>query len=163
MASCNLKINIVGYVGLSIDFLLHLIIKSKKLWRIQKLMQILRYIYIVFRSFPLKRNVTSICCCRSWIWFCCLLLVCFVALLFAMLDCWDESCFLGWYLHPSVHPLFIAQIWSFAEIPLVLNHCRFFMSMNIVSFLPCCISESQTSHPAIDGRGRANAGKSMCD
>ena len=54
MASCNLKINIVGYVGLSIDFLLHLIIKSKKFWRIQKLMQILRYsIYIALRSFPL--------------------------------------------------------------------------------------------------------------
>ena len=32
MAGCNLKINIVGCVGLSsIDFLFHLIIKSKKL------------------------------------------------------------------------------------------------------------------------------------
>ena len=29
MAGCNLKINIVGYVGLSIDFLLQLTIKSK--------------------------------------------------------------------------------------------------------------------------------------
>ena len=29
MAGCNLKINIVGYAGLSKDFLLHLIIKSK--------------------------------------------------------------------------------------------------------------------------------------
>jgi len=31
------------------------------------------------------------------------------------------------------------------------------MSINIVSFLPWCISESQTSHPAIDSGG-ANAG-----
>jgi len=61
-------------------------------------------------------------------------------------------------LRPSVHPFFIAQIWSFAEIPSVLNCCRFFISINIVSFLvPWCISESQPSRPAIDGRGRANA------
>ena len=88
MAGCNLKINIVGYVGLSIDFLLYLIIKSKKLWRIQKLMQILLYIYCPLLISPLK--VYNIDQLLSFMNLILLLASCLVALLFAMIDCWHR-------------------------------------------------------------------------
>ena len=67
MAGCNLKTNIVGYVGLSIDFLLHLIIKSKKIVMHTKI----ETNSLIYKYCPphisLKRYVTllRICCHRS--------------------------------------------------------------------------------------------------
>ena len=88
MDGCNLKVNIVGYVGLNIDFLLHLRVKIVTHTKIDA--NSLIYFYIALRTFPPKRYVTSISCRCSWIWFCWLLLVCFVALLFAIIDRWHR-------------------------------------------------------------------------
>lgn len=64
----------------------------------------------------------------------------------------QDSGFRGGNLYPTMHPLFVAEV-LLAEISTVLNYGGIFVPINIVSYFPWGISESQSNHPTIDCAG----------